>query len=105
MAPGQVLAAASLDSQLGFTWESPSPAQGATISDCLTAQAGWPRENSDGGWPWPATPRKPQGQRTQWTATDHVRAPPPCPCTADPPWSVAVGGHWSQPVLAVDWPG
>ena len=32
--------AARLDLQLGFTWESPSPAQVATISDCFTPQAG-----------------------------------------------------------------
>ena len=50
-------------------------------------------------------PGKPQGQRTQWTATDHVGAPPPFPCTADPPWRVEVGGQWSQPILAADWPG
>ena len=42
---------------------------------------------------------------TQWTATDHVRAPPPCPCTADPPQRAEVGGQWSQPVLAAAWPG
>ena len=30
-------AAAGLDSQLGFSWESPSPALVAAISDCLLA--------------------------------------------------------------------
>ena len=35
---------------------------------------------------------------------DHVRAPPPCPFTADPPQGASSGGHWSQPVLAADWP-
>ena len=32
--PGLALGAGSLDSQLGFAWESPSPAQVAAISDC-----------------------------------------------------------------------
>ena len=36
-APGLTLAAASLDSQLGFTWESLSPAQVVVTSDCLIA--------------------------------------------------------------------
>ena len=30
-----------LNPQLGFGWESPSPAQVAAISDCFIAQAGW----------------------------------------------------------------
>ena len=47
---------------------------------------------------------KPKGQCTQWTATDHIGAPPPCPLTADPPQMAEVGGQWSQPVLAADWP-
>ena len=37
--------------------------------------------------------------------TDPVGAPPPFSCTANPPWRVEVGGQWSQPVLAADWPG
>ena len=41
----------------------------------------------------------------QWTATDRIVAPPPCSCTADPPLRVEVGGQWSQPILAADWPG
>ena len=41
-APGLALAGASLDSQLGFTWETPSSAQVAATSDCFTAQVGWP---------------------------------------------------------------
>ena len=32
------------------------------------------------------------------------RAPPPRPCTADLPQTMEVGGQWSQPVLAADWP-
>ena len=35
------LAAARLDSQLVFAWESPSSAQVAAISDCFIAHAGW----------------------------------------------------------------
>ena len=45
MAPGPAIAAASLDSQLGFAWESPSPAQEAVMSD----QAGWPWADTGGG--------------------------------------------------------
>ena len=37
------LAAASLGSHYGFTWESPSPAQVATNTDCFIALAGWPQ--------------------------------------------------------------
>ena len=29
----------------------------------------------------------------------------PSPCTVDPLRRVEVGGQWSQPVLAADWPG
>ena len=47
----------------------------------------------------------PQGLCTQWTATDHTGAPPPCPCTADLPQRAEVGVKWLQPVLAADWPG
>ena len=65
---------------------------------------GGPGQNIGGDLPWPAPLWKPQSLCTQWTATDHVRAPPPCPHTADPPWKVEVGGQWSQPVLAHDWP-
>ena len=42
-ASGQALAAASLDSQLGLAYESPSSVQPAVISDGFIAQAGWPR--------------------------------------------------------------
>ena len=42
VAPGLAPAAASLDSQLGFAQESPSPAQVAVISDCFIPRAGWP---------------------------------------------------------------
>ena len=34
----------------------------------------------------------------------HIRAPP-CSCIADSPWRAEVGGQWSQPILAADWPG
>ena len=35
------------------------------------------------------------GPPHQWTATDHIRAPPSCLCTADLPWrvEVVVRGH------------
>ena len=42
VALGLALAPTSRALQLGFTWESPSPAQVAAISDCSIAQAGWP---------------------------------------------------------------
>ena len=45
------------------------------------------------------TTKKPQGQCTQGTATDHVRALPPCPCTDDPPHRVKVDGKRSQPIM------
>ena len=32
----------------------------------------------------------------------YSRAPPPCPCTADPPRRTEVGAQWSQPILAAD---
>ena len=57
------------------------------------------------GWPWHLPPRKPQRLHTQWIGTDVLEAPSLCPCTADPPQRAQVGGHWSQPVLAADWPG
>ena len=67
-------AAARLDSQLGFPWESRSPAGvAAATSDCFTVEAGCPRQNTGVGWPWPVPPKKPQGQHTQWIATDQVR--------------------------------
>ena len=72
-----VLAAASLDSQLDFTWESPSPAQVAAISDNFIAQAGWPQAKHRWRLTLLAPPGKPQGLLTQWTATEHVGAPPP----------------------------
>ena len=45
------------------------------------------------------------GPEHPWAATDHVGVPPPCPCTADPPQRVEVGGRWSQPVVVADWTG
>ena len=66
---------------------------------------GDPGRNTGRGGPWLALPGKPLSLHTQWTATDHVRAPQPCPCTAHPRQRVEVGGQWSQPVLAADRPG
>ena len=37
--------------------------------------------------------------------TDHVGAPAPGPCTADPSQRAEVGYQWLQPVFAADWPG
>ena len=96
MAPGPaLLAASSLESQLGFAWESPSPAQVAVISDCFIPQAEWPWAKHRWGPPLACTTLETPGPAHQWTATDHVRAPPPCPCTADPPQGqrVVVCGH------------
>ena len=64
-----------------------------------------PGKNTYGGWPWLVPPGKLQSLHTQWTGEDHVGAPLPCPCTADPPQRVEVCGKWSQPILAADWPG
>ena len=99
------LAAVSLDSQLGYAWESPSPAQVATISDCFIAQAGWPQAKHRLGLNLACTTWETPGPATQWTATDHIGAAALCPCTADPPWRAEAGGQWSQPILAADWPG
>ena len=72
-------AAASLDSQLGFPWEAPSPAQVAAISHCCTAQAGCPREKqvkADLRLHDPRYPRAnaPSGQ-LQTTSEHHHPAP------------------------------
>ena len=93
--PGPAVAAASLVSQLGFAWESPSPAQVAAISDCFIAQAGQPWAEHRWGMTLACTSRETPGPHNQWTAIDHVRAPPPCPCKADPPQRVDVrdNGH------------
>ena len=98
------LAAASLDSQLGFTWKSPSPGQVAAISDCFVVQAGWPQVKHRWGLTLACTTWETPRPAHQWTATDHIRAPPPCPSTADLPQRAEVGDQWSQPVLAADWP-
>ena len=81
------LAAVSLDSQLCFSWECPSPAQVAATSDCFKLRQGGPRQNTGRGWPWPAPPRKPQILRTQLTATDHV-------WHLHPSWRISCTGAW-----------
>ena len=78
--PDPALAAVSLDSHLSFAWESPSQAQVAAISDCFIAQAGWPQAKHRWGLTLTCTTQENPGPDT-----DHIRAPPPCPCTADPP--------------------
>ena len=107
MTPDLAIAAASLDSQLGFAWESPSPPQVAAISDCFIAQAGWLWAKHKWGLALACTTWETPDPHTQCTAPDRVGAPPPhpCPCTADPPQRVEVGGPWSQSVLEDDWPG
>ena len=77
--PGPALTAVSIESQLGFTWESPIPAQVAAISDCFIAHAGWPQA------------------KHSWGLT--------LACTTDPPQRAEVGGQWSWPILEADWPG
>ena len=99
------MAAASLDSQLGFTWESPSPAQVAAFSDCFIAQAGWPRGKHR--WGLASACTTPETPELAYPV-DRSR---PCQSVAtlslhsDPPQRVEVGGQWSQPVLAADCPG
>ena len=48
VSPRPCTSSGQLDSQLGFNWKSPSPAQVATISDCFIAHAGWPQAKH--GW-------------------------------------------------------
>ena len=103
MALGTALAAASLDSQLVFVWESSSPAQVVAISDCSTAQVGALGKTQMGadlglhhlGNPSASTP---SGQ-LQTTSEQHHHL---APGTADPPQRAEVGGQWSQSILATD---
>ena len=79
MSPGLVLAAASLDSQFGFTWESLSPAYVATITDCFIAQAGWPGQATGGadlGLHHPGNPRaSAHSRQLQTMSENHHPAP------------------------------
>ena len=93
MALGLALATASLDLQLRYAWEPRSPAQIAAISECCIAHAGWPSAEHRWGLKLACTTWKPQSLCTQSTATDHVRTQPPCPCMANLPWRVEVGGQ------------
>ena len=104
LAPGLALAAASLDSQLGFAWKSPSPAQVAAISDGFIAQAGWPWAKHRWGltlasttWKTPGPVNPVDSHRSHWSTST-------LPLQADPPQPLEVGGQWSQPVLEADWP-
>ena len=97
--PGPTLVSISLDSLLGFTWESPRPAQVAAISACFIAQAECSQAKHRWGLTLAGTTQKPQSLSTQWTATHHIRGPPPSPCTTNPSWRVEVGGKWSQQSL------
>ena len=55
-------------------------------SSCKVADHRW-------GLTLACTTWKPQSLCTQSTATDHVRTQPPCPCMANLPWRVEVGGQ------------
>ena len=96
-------------SQISFTaWlrlgiSKPSTSSSHLRLLCNSDRMPWPKHRL--GLTLAAPPRKPQGQHTQWTATDHIGEPAACPCTVDPPERVEVGGQWSQPVLTADWPG
>ena len=95
----------SLDSQFGFAWESPNPAQIADFSDCFSSYRMAPGRAQMVGDLSLHHLGNLRALHTQWTTTDHIRAPPPYSCTADLPRRAEVGGRWSQPVLADDWPG
>ena len=82
MAPDLALGATSLDSQLGFAWETPSPALVAVISDCFIAHAGWPWAKHRWVLNLPCTTWETPGPLHQVDSYRPVRAPPPCPCTA-----------------------
>ena len=60
-APGLALVPASLDSQIGFTWESLSPVQVAAISDCFLDQARWPQTEYKWGLTLACTTRETPG--------------------------------------------
>ena len=49
----------------------------------LQLMMGGLRQHTGGGWPWPSPHRRPQSQCTQWTASDHIKAPPPTISTSD----------------------
>ena len=98
-APGLALAEASLDSQLGLTWESPNTEQVAAISDCFIAQAGWPWEKHRWGltlasttWETPGPVYPVDSYRPHWSTTT-------LPLHS---WCSTIGGQWSQPILAAD---
>ena len=93
------LAAASLDSQLGFIWDSPIPAQVAAFSDCFIAQAGWLWAKHRWGVTMACTTQETPGPAHP---VDSYR---PCPYRADPPQKAEVGVQWSKPILAADWHG
>ena len=75
------------------------------MSDCFVAQAGSPQGKHRWGLTLACTTWETPGPLTQGTATDHNEAPLPFTCTADPPQRAEVGGKWSEPILAADWPG
>ena len=86
--------AARLESQLVFTWNSPSPAQVAAISDCFVAHVGYPGQNTgaDLGLHNRGNPRAtaPTGQlQTTW---EHYH-PAPAQLILQGGWRLVVSGH------------
>ena len=100
--PSPALATTSLDSQLDFAWESLSPAQVAAISDCFKTHVGWSQAKHMLGL-------------TLAYTTLEIPEPVHPEDSYKPHWSTTtllllrnfaeVGGQWSQPVFAADWPG
>ena len=74
-----------LDSQLGYIWESLSPAQVATISDYFIAQAGWSWAKYRWGLTMACATREIPGSVHPGTATDHIGSTTVLPLQADPP--------------------
>ena len=79
MASGLALAAASLDSQLDFTWESPSSTQVASTSDGFIAQVRWPQAEHKWKLTLACTTLGIPGLAHPVDSYNHVRAPLPSP--------------------------
>ena len=94
-----------LELQLGFTWESPSPAQVAAISGCSDLRQGAPGKiqvGADLGLHQGGKHRAcaPIGQ-LQTTSEHHHLVPAELTLHG----GCRFCGEWSQPVLVADWPG
>ena len=105
--PKPSLAVTSLDSQLGFTWESPSPAQVAAISECFIAQAGWPLAKHRSGLILACTTQEtPEPAHAVDSYRPHQSTTTlPLHSRSSMKGRERVHGQQSQPVLADDWPG